>query len=127
MTRINRILLATDLNADSTNAVVFVSAMARQLEAELYLLYVIPGPSSGGENHVAPPAVPDDIQGQLDRLTLTASMNRVTTRGAVRLGLPAEEIAAYAKSMEIGLIVMGSRGRSHLAQALLGSVAEQVI
>jgi type IV pilus assembly protein PilB len=127
MTRINRILLATDLNTDIANVVTFVSDLARQLEAELHLLYVMPGPSRGGENHVAPPSVPDDIQGQLDRLTLTASMNRVTTRGAVRLGLPAEEIAAYARSMEIGLIVMGSRGRSHLAQAILGSVAEQVI
>jgi type II secretory ATPase GspE/PulE/Tfp pilus assembly ATPase PilB-like protein/nucleotide-binding universal stress UspA family protein len=127
MTRINRILLATDLNADSTNAVVFVSAMARQLAAELHLLYVISGPPRDGGNHVPPQGIPDDIQGQLDRLTLTASMNRVTTKAAVRPGLPAEEIAAYAKSMEIGLVVMGSRGRSHLAQAILGSVAEQVI
>ena len=127
MTRISRILLATDLNADSANAVEFVSLLARQLDAELHLLYVISGPPHASEQDVDAPTVPDDIKGQLDRLTLSASMNRVTTVAAVRLGRPAEEIAAYAKSRGIGLVTMGSRGRTHLAQALLGSVAEQVI
>jgi len=127
MTRISRILLATDLNPDSGNAVEFVSQLARQLDADLHLLHVIPGSPGAADHHVAPPRVPDDIQGQLNQLSLTASMNRVNTITTVRLGRPSDEIAGYAASAEIGLIAMGSRGRTHLAQALLGSVAEQVI
>jgi hypothetical protein len=94
MKSIKRILLATDFNADTTSAVEFVSSLARQLDAELHLIHVTAGSPQNGQAVAAPPVVPDDIQGQLDHFTMTASLNRVTTVAAVRTGRPAEEIAA---------------------------------
>lgn len=42
-------------------------------------------------------------------------------------GVPHEEIAAYAESHDIDLIVMRKRDRSRLKEALLGSVTDRVL
>jgi nucleotide-binding universal stress UspA family protein len=42
-------------------------------------------------------------------------------------GHAAEQIAAYAKAQKPGLIVMGTRGHSALANAVLGSVTQGVV
>jgi nucleotide-binding universal stress UspA family protein len=48
-------------------------------------------------------------------------------RGAFAAGHAAEEIATYAKAQKPDLIVMGTRGHSALANAVLGSVAQGVL
>ena len=45
----------------------------------------------------------------------------------MRIGTPPEEIMRYAGDREIDLIVMGTHGRSGVAHAVMGSVAEAVI
>ena len=50
-----------------------------------------------------------------------------TVRSAHAAGHAAEQIAACAKSRKPGLIVMGTRGHSALANAVLGSVAQGVL
>jgi nucleotide-binding universal stress UspA family protein len=48
-------------------------------------------------------------------------------RFAVRFGDPGHEIAAFAKELPAGLIVMPSHGRTGFAHLLIGSVAERVV
>ncbi len=48
-------------------------------------------------------------------------------RVKVRYGDPGSEIAAFAKELGVGLIVMPSHGRTGLAHLLVGSVAERVM
>jgi nucleotide-binding universal stress UspA family protein len=50
-----------------------------------------------------------------------------SARFEVRFGDPGREIAAIAKELSAGLIVMPSHGRTGLAHILLGSVAERVV
>jgi nucleotide-binding universal stress UspA family protein len=49
----------------------------------------------------------------------------VTT--ASRVGKPAREIVALAAERDVDVVVVGSHGRSLVAQAFLGSVAERVL
>jgi nucleotide-binding universal stress UspA family protein len=46
---------------------------------------------------------------------------------AIEEGSPAETIVNYAKDEDIGMIVMGTHGRSGVDRYVLGSVTEQVI
>ncbi len=48
-------------------------------------------------------------------------------RFEVRFGDPGQEIAEFARSLNAGLIVMPSHGRTGLAHLLIGSVAERVV
>jgi nucleotide-binding universal stress UspA family protein len=50
-----------------------------------------------------------------------------TVEWSVRLGMPAQEIAAAAAEVDAGLIVMATHGRSGFKRAVLGSVAERVL
>jgi nucleotide-binding universal stress UspA family protein len=45
----------------------------------------------------------------------------------VLTGNPADEIVAYADSIDADLVVIGSRRRGALASALLGSVSREVL
>ena len=46
---------------------------------------------------------------------------------AVRVGRPDAEIVALAEEVEARLIVLGSRGRSGVRRALMGSVSDSVV
>jgi len=90
--------------------------------------------------HVAPPVgafgpevvymIDDDerhdriVQAMEQRFT--ASKYRGIRR-EVRFGDPGDEIANFARSLEAGLIVMPSHGRTGLSHLLIGSVAERVV
>ncbi|HET6424075.1 MAG TPA: ATPase, T2SS/T4P/T4SS family [Planctomycetaceae bacterium] len=126
MSRIRKLLLATDLSTVTDRAVECVTTLASQMGAELHILHVV-GEANRGSQNGASPAVSDDAKAQLDRLVLKSSLSRLNTVCAVRIGRPAAEIVAYANEHEIGLIAMGTRARGHMVQALLGSVAEQVV
>jgi nucleotide-binding universal stress UspA family protein len=50
------------------------------------------------------------------------------SKAVVRIAMsPAAEILEYAKSHDIGLIVMGTHGRSGIAHFVMGSIAERVV
>ncbi len=40
---------------------------------------------------------------------------------------PADEIIKYAKEKDVGLILVGTKGRSGMSKALLGSVASKIV
>jgi nucleotide-binding universal stress UspA family protein len=89
-----------------------------------------------------PPSVPFDIQG-LSHGMINDYLERVSTEELAaarelaqathlsfeilrRRGHPANEIVSVAVNDHFELIVMGTKGRSHFADTLLGSVAQRV-
>lgn len=50
-----------------------------------------------------------------------------TVRGAHVIGNPAEAIAAFAEKEQVGLVAMGTHGRSAFGNVALGSVATGVL
>jgi nucleotide-binding universal stress UspA family protein len=58
---------------------------------------------------------------------LADSASRIVTTGDIVFGATAAVISVYAADHAFDMIVMGTHGRSGIAQLLMGSVAETVI
>lgn len=107
------ILLATDFSPASEPAAQVARDYARRLGARAHLVHV----ATDGDADAAP------------RLTgLAATFAPAPTVTRVLAGrTPAAAIVAYAREHGIGLIVLGTHGRTGMSRVLLGSVAERVV
>lgn len=112
--RLSQILFATDYSDASRAAARMAAALARQFDARLHVVHVVPPVTDPGPAGAMPTAVAE----------LGHGFNVVT---AIVHGHPGKEIVAYASRNAIDLIVMGTHGRSGIARALLGSVAAIVV
>jgi nucleotide-binding universal stress UspA family protein len=124
---VDSILVPTDFSATSDAALHYASQMALTLGARLYLVHV---PGKTGEHYEASFPVGQFETSASERLSsiLTKEeLERLRPEYVLRVGTPAEEIARYADVCDADLIIMGTHGRSGIAHALMGSVAEQVV
>jgi nucleotide-binding universal stress UspA family protein len=131
---VKRILVPTDFSDPSAEALGTAIALAQQSGAVVDLVHVAVEAAFALPPPVDVAAVPIDMAKLLERATevLTFEEQRVTAAGlrcetAMLVGRPDAEIVARANATGAELIVMGTHGRSGLAHALLGSVAEKVV
>ena len=132
MTRITRLLVPTDFSQTSEIALQYALDIAPP-GAAIHVLHVIDDSSLTA-------AYPDgfyvELPGQREQLieeasrrlkdiVRTAARPNLTTE--VLVGWPVGAIVQDATLRDADLIVMGTHGRSGLAHALLGSVAERVL
>jgi nucleotide-binding universal stress UspA family protein len=89
--------------------------------------------AGAGEAYVSPSAYEQMAesarawaQKQLDRLLARAKAARVRARGLLLEGIAHEQIVRTARRQRVGLIVMGTHGRTGVARFFLGSVAARV-
>jgi nucleotide-binding universal stress UspA family protein len=131
MAKAKQYLVAVDFSKGSEAALDYASAMAREDNARIILLHVVPiGMAYPSE------ATAFDFYGLLERdarenftkllrrKKLAAERSRVVLERGVN---PAEIIARQAKKLKVDMIVMGSHGRTGLQRFILGSVAERTI
>lgn len=134
MIQLNRILVATDFSECSREAVRVACGFADLFGAELHLLHVL-------ESHAISTPV---FAGGL-ALNQWIQESRRAAEAGLAGAVPAEwavgkrvlrtiaegpaylEIVRYAGQQAIDLIVLGTHGRSGIAHALVGSVAERVV
>jgi nucleotide-binding universal stress UspA family protein len=109
------LLFATDFSAASEPAGRVAKEMARQWEGRLHIVYVVP-----------PATDPADSAEKLTRLAAGLGEG-LRAESALLSGRVAHQIVRYAKDKGIGLIVLGTHGRTGVSRALLGSVAESVV
>jgi nucleotide-binding universal stress UspA family protein len=121
---IKRILVPTDFSSGSLDALDYAEELARVLDATLLLLHVervpVAGSKAGERAHAAAAEHLGKVVEELAHHGLRVEMR-------LREGAPDEEIADVAASEHVDLIVMGTRGRTGVAHALLGSIAERVV
>ena len=129
------ILHPTDFSPASRPAFTHALAVAREQDAELLLVHVLPTVMPMvGEGYMSPKTFDDlqrsmraQAQKQLDRLLARAKAARVRARGLLYEGVAADAIVRAARAKHARQIVMGTHGRTGLTRLFMGSVAERVV
>jgi nucleotide-binding universal stress UspA family protein len=131
-----RILHPTDFSEPSHDALEYAKALCERFDAELHALHVLPNPAAVPvmPGSFVPPQLTESQQAcRQEAAKLLASLvpnewqERHRVQRVTRQGSPFLGIIEYAREADIDLIVLGTHGRSGLAQMLLGSVAEKVV
>ncbi len=118
--------------------------LSKKTNSELHVLYVgeystapfVPqaaDPAWVVQENLAPLEEQRQQFEQVARQTLDAEVQQVrevggtVTQAHLRIGTPAAEIVKLAEELEVGLIVVGSRGLGGIRRTLIGSVADSVV
>ena len=133
---ITKILVPVDFSPHAERAFGYATALARRLGAELTLVHVVEDPYATGA-WGADAYLPNSAEllqevivsagRELTTWTEREAATGLTVKTAVIPGRPAQSIIGHAASEGSDLIVMGTHGRTGLAHAVMGSVAERVL
>jgi nucleotide-binding universal stress UspA family protein len=123
---IGRIAHPTDFSIASENALSWAIYLARQYQADLLLLNVVPPPTPIFE-------IESSLKSGAER-TLSVLLGKLETtdiraRGFLLTGNTSidNQIIRAARLENVDLIIMGTRGRSGLSRLFVGSLSSRVI
>jgi nucleotide-binding universal stress UspA family protein len=128
-----KILCPVDFSEFTDEILAYAVNIAKRFDSELHLIHVIPNLNyfTPYESFLTPEnlvAIERNIEGEVgkdfDKITkkLDLPFKRI-----VKTGVTFVEIIDYIKDQGIGLVVMGTHGRSGIEHILIGSVAEKVV
>lgn len=137
MQRIHRILVAIDLSKYSSETLQCAAELASQLSAELIVVNVInqrdvdaieriENIATGitAQNYVA--LQKEERSKLMDELWEQSSYPGLTLKIRFRIGIPFAELVKAVNEEGADLVVMGTKGRTDLADMLFGSTAEKM-
>ncbi len=129
-----RILYPTDFSDVSRKALDYVKQLKDAGTKEVTVLHVIDerfliGP--GHEIAVDYLAIENELrriaEEECNEIVVQLQDRGLTAKFSVQKGVPFLEVLKTAREEEVSLIVIGSHGKSNLAEVFLGSVSEAVI
>lgn len=137
MDAINKIVVAIDFSEYSLPALRYASALAEAVKAEVVVAHVIDQRDVDAvktvELELNRPWVDKYIEGQLkeraarvDALLEDAQCTRVSVVKVFKVGHPVSEIVNIIEENGADLLVVGTKGKSNIANTLFGSVAEKL-
>lgn len=134
-----KILVATDGSTDANLAIRAAVDLSERTEAELHVVHAQRKPQAlpltrAGLAHPSLEAInhPDTCEREAERL-LEEQLGLIRDAGGnvaeahLRDGRPADEIAALAGELQVGMVVIGSRGAGPVKRLVTGSVSEGVV
>jgi nucleotide-binding universal stress UspA family protein len=123
-----RILVAIDDSEVAEQVLAMAQELAILSSGEVWVVHVHEGDPS---KHASPTRHTNwDVRGMVDVAVGKLASAGVTAHAEINFnlyGYAAREIIYAAQAHEVGVIVMGSRGRGNLAGLLVGSTAHKVI
>jgi nucleotide-binding universal stress UspA family protein len=130
---IKRIVVATDFSEGADAAMQRAFALAKTLDAAVDLVHVLDPAlltapvSLGSMPLVDPEPLMEQIDKALSERTELARAEGISCHSTSVDGFPPREVVRHAQKMGADLIVVGTHGRTGIAHAIMGSVAERVV
>ena len=121
------ILVALDGSADSRTALKHAVSLARDQNAKLTLLTVVPHTATPVGPGVAAPPETAESHNEIIKEGLKEIPRDVGVTTRIERGEIAPTILKVVAADRYDLVVMGSHGHSRVHRALLGSVSERVL
>jgi nucleotide-binding universal stress UspA family protein len=128
-----RILAAVDFSDTSERALEYAIAFAKVLGAKITVAHVYELPIYGFPSGAMVATAEVATQIMTGAQTATAEICKAHAKDGVELtpvvrrGITWQEIHRIAEEVSADLIIVGTHGRTGIAHALLGSVAEKII
>lgn len=134
MRPITDILVPTDFSEHAQSALEYAKELARHLGATLHIIHIVEPiiyPAEWGYSQMGLTELEQELtrmaQQEIDKLVDTIRAEGLPVRGEVLHGRASEQIVRYAQEHNIGLISIGTHGRSGLEHFLFGSTTERVL
>ena len=130
--KLKRILVPIDFSDCSKKALQYALPLAKEHQAAVTLLYVVPpaygaGEYGGMDYAQLETSMSEGGSKELLKLAMDEVRGQVSADTLVRVGSPALNIVEVARTLPADLIVISTHGRTGLKHVLLGSVAEHVV
>ena len=138
MHRLQRIMVAVDFSAVSSQLVRYACGLGRKVGAEIHLVNVINQRDIQAIQRVAVATSAFSLEGQIETLQadrLAGLVQLITDLGIssegiqrhVRTGIPYEALTDAIRELDADLLVMGTRGRGQFSGMLFGSTAARML
>lgn len=137
MRTINKIMVAVDFSDYSLPSVQYSVNLAKDLNAKLLLVNVINQRDVDMMNKVAVRFSDYPIKKYLEEhkqnrkerfsnLIKASNCKNLEVETSIRIGVPHEELLKVIKEKKADLLVMGTKGKSNLVDAITGSCAQRM-
>ncbi len=124
------LLAAADASAEARLALGHAIGLARALGAKLYVLYVVDSHVAGSLGVHRQEGIRElaaEGKALIESIVRRAEALGVETEGMLAEGRPGEEICRLAEQIQAEIVVVGGKGRSAIAEALLGDVSRHIL
>jgi nucleotide-binding universal stress UspA family protein len=130
------ILLATDGSDEAKQATQTAAELSKATGSEIHVIYTLPTPAELIGYHYYSEEIRESLIGGAERdaeTFLKEQAEKINSAGGkvvethLRSGSPEKEILRAAEALDVGLIVIGSRGLGAISRALMGSVSDSVV
>jgi len=131
MVRIQTVVCPVDFFPASEAALLYATSLARQYDAGLHIVHVIPPVtslfSSSKETGETVKAEHEEARNRLATMVEAAEKSGVSTGSEVRFGEIDHEIVNAIEEQQADLVVAGTHGRRGFQRWLMGSVCERLL